>query len=245
MKPRNLWRNCVTPVTDFFFPPLCFSCSTRLTEAESRLCSACWGAIKCVGPDDYTVRILSDRFAIEGSVDEFHSAFYFEEKGVFQRVVHSLKYDAITVFGVELGKRIGEVLKQRTDIRAIDAIIPIPLHRIKLRERGHNQSESLCRGISSVIRSPVSMTLVKRSKNTVSQTHLTAEQRKNNVGDAFEIVEGASALLRGSTILVVDDVITTGSTIQAVGRVLKESGAAKVIAASAALAFLSSDGSSA
>ena len=228
----------VTPFKDFFFPPLCFSCNARLSMGESRLCSSCWQSIRAVKRDDYTVRILSERFAAEGFIDEFYSTYYFEERGVFQKLVHSLKYDGITVFGAELGRRLGEHLRQETDVRSIDAISPIPLHKLKLRERGYNQCESICRGIALVIDRPVDTTLVQRFKNTVSQTHLTADERKNNVGDAFEVGADKKETLRGSTILVVDDVITTGSTIQSVARMLKESGAAKVIAASAALAML-------
>lgn len=238
MKTQSFCIDCITPFKDFFFPPLCFSCNARLSSVESRLCGSCWQSVRRVGGDDYTVRILNERFAADGFIDEFCSTYYFEERGVFQKLVHSLKYDAMTVFGVELGKRLGEQLREETDVRSIDAISPIPLHKLKLRERGYNQSESICRGISLVIDRPVDTTLVRRSKNTVSQTHLTAEERKNNVGDAFEVGADKEETLRESTILVVDDVITTGSTIQSVAKMLKEAGAKRVIAASAALAML-------
>ena len=103
----------------------------------------------------------------------------------FNTLVHSLKYNAMTLFGVELGKHIGVMLKENVDVHSVDGIIPIPLHQLKQRERGYNQSEFLCKGISAVIQRPVVSTLVKRSKNTVSQTHLTAEERKKNVGRRF------------------------------------------------------------
>jgi ComF family protein len=178
------------------------------------------------------------RFLAEGYVDEFSSCYYFQEGGVFQKLVHSLKYNAITAFGVELGTHIGAVLKEKTEVRSIDAIIPIPLHKLKQRERGYNQSESLCQGIAQVLHRPMALSLVKRLKNTVSQTHLSAEERNRNVGDAFEIPDDKRLFVDGKALLIIDDVITTGSTIQAVARVLKEAGAARVIAASAALAKL-------
>jgi ComF family protein len=243
MKPQSLLLDTIIPFKEFFFPPLCFSCNARLSAGESRVCGACWRSIRRVGRDDYTVRVLKDRFAAEGSIDEFYSAYYFEEQGVFQRLVHSLKYEAITKFGIELGVRLGKYLKEEVDVRRIDAIIPIPLHRMKLRERGYNQSESICKGISTVIERPVDLALLQRSKNTVSQTHLTADARRINVGDAFEVRNREKSLPGNSTMLIVDDVITTGSTIEAVARILKHAGAQRVIAASAALAMLGDGGS--
>ncbi len=233
--------NYLIPLKDFFFPPLCFSCQRRLEDTESRVCTSCWQKIRTVNRDDYTVRILRDRFSDEGSIDEFYSCYYFEEQGVFQRIVHSLKYDAITLFGVEFGRRIGVLLKQEVDVQCIDVILPVPLHRLKFRERGYNQSDYLCWGISAEIGRPAELTLIQRRKNTVSQTHLNADERRKNVGDAFEIRPARYGFVEGKTFLVVDDVITTGSTIQALARVLKDAGATKVVAASAALAKLGKD----
>lgn len=238
MKTLSLLQAWITPFKEFCFPPLCFSCNARLTTRESRVCNSCWNSMRRVQRDDYTVRILRERFAADGFIDEFYSKYYFEERGVFQKLVHSLKYEAITVFGIELGRRLGELLIEEMDVGTIGIIIPIPLHRMKLRERGYNQSESICRGISQITARPVDMKLIQRCKNTLSQTHLTADERRHNVGDAFEVTVGKESALHASTVLVVDDVMTTGSTIESVAKILKESGAAKVIAASSALAML-------
>ena len=193
-----------------------------------------------IHPDDHTACVMRERFLEDGSIDEFYSCYYFQEGGVFQKLVHSLKYDAITKFGIELGNHIGATMKAQTDVYAIDALVPVPLHKLKERERGYNQSESLCQGIAEVLHRPVVSSLVKRLKNTVSQTHLSAEERNQNVGDAFEVSPLKRNLVEGKALLIVDDVITTGSTIQSVARVLKSAGAARVIAASAAIAKLDS-----
>jgi ComF family protein len=239
----TLLRAVAAPARDFIFPPLCFSCSARLTDTESRLCNSCWQSIEHVQANDETVRILRERFSAEGFIDEFYSCYYFEENGVFQHLVHSLKYNAITLFGVELGKHIGVILKENINVQSIAGIVPIPLHKLKQRERGYNQSECICTGISAVIQRPVVSTLVKRSKNTVSQTHLTADERKENVGGAFDIQPQEKDTVKRKTFLIVDDVITTGSTIQSLAKLLKDAGAVKVIAASAALAKLHDDNS--
>ena len=238
----TLLRTIAAPAKDFIFPPLCFSCNARLTDAESRVCSSCWHSIERIRPGDDTVELLRRRFSAEGFIDEFYSCYYFEEQGIFQRLVHSLKYNGVSSFGVELGMHIGTVMKENTDVHTIDGIIPVPLHKLKQRERGYNQSEFICRGISLAIQRPVISTLVLRSKNTVSQTHLTADERKANVGGAFEILSQGKGSVGGKTFLVADDVITTGSTIQSLAKLLKEAGAAKVIGASAALAKLEAEG---
>lgn len=131
---------------------------------------------------------------------------------------------------------LGKVVEKQTYAAEIDAIIPVPLHVMRLRERGYNQSEVICKGIASLVKAPILTSLVHRRKNTVSQTHLSSEERKLNVGDAFEIEHSGG--VEGKTFLLVDDVITTGSTVQAVARVLKEQGARKVFVASVALAKL-------
>ena len=240
LRTRSFIANCISPVKDFFFPPLCFSCNNRLADTESRVCHTCWQSIEKIHPDDHTAHVMHKRFLEDGSVDEFYSCYYFQEGGVFQKLVHSLKYDAITTFGIELGRHIGATMNAQTDVCAIDALVPVPLYKLKQRERGYNQSESLCQGIAQVLHRPVALSLVKRLKNTVSQTHLSAEERNQNVGDAFEVSPLKRHLVQGKTLLIVDDVITTGSTIQSVARVLKSAGAARVIAASAAIAKLDS-----
>ncbi len=233
-----LLRAVAAPARDFVFPPLCFSCNARLTDTESRLCISCWRSIEHVHAGDDTVRILRERFSAEGSVDDFYACYYFEEHGALQHLVHSLKYNAVTKFGVELGEHIGRLLTENTDTASIDGIVPIPLHRLKQRERGYNQSQCLCEGIAAVIKRPIASTLVWRAKYTVSQTHLTADERKKNVGNAFVVRPNDRSAVRGKSFLVVDDVMTTGSTVQSLAKLLKDCGSSKVIAASAALAKL-------
>jgi len=240
VKARALIANCISPINDFFFPPICFSCGNRLADTESRVCRTCWQSIERIHPNDHTMQVMRARFLEDASIDEFYSYYYFQEGGVFQKLVHSLKYDATTKLGIELGRNIGNVMKDETDTSAVDALVPVPLHKLKQRERGYNQSDSLCDGIAEAIHRPVALSLVKRLKNTVSQTHLSAEERNRNVGDAFEVSAIDRHLVNGKTLMIVDDVITTGSTIQSVARILKRAGAAKVIAASAAIAKLDS-----
>jgi ComF family protein len=172
-----------------------------------------------------------NRLLAEGVIDELVSLFVFEKEGPFQKIVHSLKYSGIQPLGIELGRRLGAVIQER-GFQA-DALVPVPLHRRKLRERGYNQSLLIARGISEVLGTPIRAELVRRGRWTQTQTALSKEERQKNVENAFE---SDGTRLGGICVIVVDDVITTGATVEAVAHVLKSSGARLVVAASAALA---------
>ena len=206
-----------------------------LLEHESRVCARCWNSMTRVGKTDYTIAVLKQRFDEGGVVEDLRTMFYFEKGKVLQQLAHCLKYEEITAIGFELGARLSEQLKDKN----FDAVVPIPLNKRKERERGYNQSDFIARGIASVIRIPVVNTVLRRVKYTVTQTRLNAEQRKENMSEAFEISNGS--LVREKHILLVDDVITTGSTIQEAAKVLRQAGAASVTAGSAGLAKLGED----
>lgn len=235
----QIFNRLFAPFTDFLFTTQCFHCGTDLTEDENRICLNCWRSLTPVHTDDHTYQVMVHRFAVEEIVDRFVPLYYFEKGKVLQHLAHFLKYDEITAFGFELGTKIGDELKRR-GISA-DLIIPVPLNRRKERERGYNQSDFIACGVSDVLNIPVFSHAVQRVKYTVTQTHLNADQRKENVADAFSVRDRNRRAIHDAVILLVDDIITTGSTIQEIGRVLKENGARTIIAASAGLAKLGED----
>lgn len=226
----------VEPLFDHLFVLECFHCGARLTNGEQRICSACWNTLTPVRPGDHTLSVLQQRFAEGGSVDGIHALCYFEKRGLLQTLAHGLKYQETTAFGFELGRR----LAQNLPLPPSDAIVPVPLNRKKLRERGYNQSDWLAKGIASVTGMPVWTDAVTRVKYTVTQTHLNAEERKVNIAQAFIVPK--PAVVEGRTVLLVDDIITTGSTIQEVAGVLRMAGAASVHVAAAGLAKLGEGG---
>jgi ComF family protein len=117
-----------------------------------------------------------------------------------------------------------------------DYLVPIPLHRRKLRERGYNQAELIAGGMCEVTGIPVRSDLVRRMKFTQTQTMLSLEERKKNMDDAFEVRASELRQIKGKTVILIDDIITTGATIESCGRELRQAGATKIIAASSALA---------
>lgn len=235
----NLSHSLITPIKDFFFLNTCFHCGNYLTEDENRICARCWSSLTPVLRDDFTFASNMERFREGGIIDDFFPLYYFEKGKALQSLAHSLKYEEITSFGRELGERIGIVL-QRAGISA-DALVPVPLNKRKQRERGYNQSEFIAEGIYRVTGIPVLSQAVQRIKYTVTQTQLNAEQRRENIADAFKVNERMKKSISNSVLIIVDDIVTTGSTIQEVGKVLKEAGAKTIIAASAGLAKLGED----
>ena len=175
-----------------------------------------------------------ERLIAEGGISDLISCFVFEKNGPFQHIAHALKYQEYKSLGRELGTRIGKVLGDgNVDI---DILIPLPLHRIKLRERGYNQSEFIARGIASVIGKPVVLNTVRRTRHTQTQTKLNIEERRKNMEHAFELIPQTANILQEKKCLLVDDVITTGATMNSCAQVLLSSGVSSIIAASAALA---------
>jgi ComF family protein len=224
-------RGFLGSILDFVYPPLCISCGKLLDSGREYVCPGCWSAIKPASRDLTLFDETRNKLLISGAIDELVSLFVFEKEGPFQKIAHALKYSGVQELGLELGRRLGVLIRDE-GIRA-DVLVPVPLHRRKMRERGFNQALLIGRGISEVLAIPVRTDLVLRCRWTETQTTLSKEGRKENVENAFQC---GTTKLNGLTVIIVDDVITTGATIGAVALALKTSGARSVIAASAALA---------
>ena len=175
---------------------------------------------------------LTSGNAIAGVVAEF----WFEKEGSFQSLIHQLKYEQMTGLGIDLGKRLGLRILASLDEKGFAGLVPVPLHKAKLRERGYNQAEFISKGISSVTGLSVIPSILRRTKYTQSQTAMNPAERKANVHGAFAIRQQSLPAVRGKSYLLVDDVITTGATVAACASVLTEAGAADIIACAAALA---------
>lgn len=234
MKLHTLTHRLISPFLDFLYPPICIACNKPLPGSLQKICSECWNAIPRVTKDLSLYQQTRTKILGEGSIDDIVSCFIFEKEGPLQNIVHALKYKEYKSVGVDLGMCIGEALKDWH--LELDILIPIPLHRIKQRERGYNQAEFIARGIASIINKPVVTNAVRRSRNTQTQTKLSIEERRRNMELAFELIPHSSKILSGKKCLLVDDVITTGATTNACALVIQSAGASRIIAASAAIA---------
>lgn len=140
------------------------------------------------------------------------SLAYFTSEGLLQHLLHGLKYKGRKEIGVYLGRRLGESLLKTEWASSVDLIIPVPLHKSKKAKRGYNQSLLIAEGIGTILNIPASDELLTRVRDTESQTHKTRLERVTNMEDAFRVKEGA---LSCKHILLCDDVLTTGATLEA------------------------------
>lgn len=148
--------------------------------------------------------------------------YFFHRKGVLQKLVHQLKYKGRSDIGFYLGGLAGHLLKREPDYRKFDFLVPVPLHPAKQKKRGYNQAEVIARGISSVTGIPVNTRLLIRRQFTESQTQKGRYQRFENMRSVFELREASIRV--PASVLLVDDIITTGSTLEAAALVLQDAG---------------------
>ena len=219
---------------EFIYPPFCISCNRYLSDGRQKVCDLCWDSIQKITTGHPLFLDTNNKLLEAGFLSGLVSTFIFEKEGAFQNIAHYLKYRGYESLGVELGRKLGSTMNE-WNVRA-DALVPIPLHKTKLRERGYNQAEMIARGISEVTHIPVDVKSVHRRRHTQTQTKLNLEERKKNMEEAFEVSAQVSSQIEGKTCLIVDDVITTGATINSCAEVLLKNGASKVLAGSAALA---------
>lgn len=202
----------------------------------SAVCEACWDSIRRASCSDPLFLQTREKLRSEGAVDDLISMYVFEKGGAFQHIAHAIKYQAYEKLAEELGRRLGDAFG--TLGCPGDLIVPVPLHRIKFRERGYNQADLIARGLARTTGIPVRPNAVRRSRHTKTQTKLTIDERRRNMAGAFE---PGTEMLAGAVCLLVDDVITTGATTAACAAALRRAGAGRVIAVSAALAKRDAD----
>jgi ComF family protein len=194
------------------FPRLCYGCGNHLMRNESLICTECFVIIPRTGyhnqKDNPVEKLFWGRCLIEKA-----AAFSFYNKGSrIRTLIHNLKYKGIKEIGFELGRIYGLSLKSSGFTEDIDLILPVPLHPAKKRLRGFNQSEIISMGISGVTGIPVDETSLLRTIVSGTQTRRSRYERWTNVEGIFSVTDQVP--LKGKHLLLVDDVITTGSTIE-------------------------------
>lgn len=146
------------------------------------------------------------------SIESATSLFFFTPASIVQRLIHQVKYKGQQQLGIYLGKLMGMELRSSSRFKDVDLVVPLPLFKDRERERGYNQAALLAKGISDSTGIPVDQTLVKRIRSSSTQTRKSREDRWKNVDGLFKV---APLPAPGLHILIIDDVITTGATIDA------------------------------
>jgi ComF family protein len=196
-----------------FFPQLCAGCNSPLVKGEDILCLNCLGDLPKSNYKDGKENPLALNFLGRANISYAASYYFFDKGGKVQHILHQLKYKGRKEIGYKMGLMFGNELIQNSQFGEIDAIVPVPLHPRKQRSRGYNQSIEICRGLSEAMNRPLITGNLIRKVYTSSQTMKGRYERWENVSGIFKVKD--SRALSGKHLLLVDDIITTGATIEA------------------------------
>ena len=222
----DLWDDFIS----LLFPRLCYACGNHLLRNENLICTGCYVSIPRTNyhlqAENPVAQLFWGRCMVEKA-----AAFSFYTRGSrIRNLIHKLKYSGIKEIGYGLGRIYAIPLKASGFTADIDLIIPVPLHPSKKRIRGFNQSEYISEGVSDVTGLPVNTDSLIRILQSATQTRRTRYERWTNVEGIFRVADAVA--LRGKHILLVDDVITTGSTMEScVNELLRTEGVRVSVAA--------------
>ncbi len=205
-----------------FYPRYCRGCLNSLAKGEELICTQCLLEM----PKSY-YHLQQDnpffqKFRGRLPVKHVMALFKFVKESRVQQVLHALKYKQQPELGQMLGRVYGKDLFEAAYSDSFDLIVPVPLHSSRRRIRGYNQSEEFGKGLSNILDVPCDDTYMKRAARTETQTHKSKLSRWENVNRIFQVVD--QSLIAERRILLVDDVVTTGATLEACGQALLNAG---------------------
>ena len=216
------------------YPRVCPGCREGLMKNEKCICIGC--LIELVNNQDckyhanFVSKILWGRIKFDAAI----SLCSFSKESKIQKLIYALKYDNQPLIGEVLGVELGKEILKNSVIKGVNMIIPVPLHKKRERKRGYNQSYFIAKGVSKVLKAPINVNVLIKGTYKTSQTNKNRYHRWLNSNDTF--LKGCSDYdLENKHILIVDDVITTGATIENCVSVLKDIKGLKVSIATIAM----------
>lgn len=219
---------------NLLFPELCNGCGKLLYHGEKDICTKCLFDLPYTDFHLYQDNPVAKQLWGRLSVNAAMAMLYFKKATKVQNLIHGLKYDGKTEIGITLGKLLAKKVIESEFYADIDLVIPVPLHQKKMRTRGYNQSEYIATGLAEELNISVSTKYLLRDKSTESQTKKSRYTRYENMQDVFSVIKAEE--LAEKHILLVDDVVTTGATLEACGNILLNNGIKKLSIAAVAFA---------
>ena len=199
------------------FPHICSGCGSDLLSEESMLCLHCIDAMPETNfelhPNNPVEKIFWGRLPLAAATAQY----YFTKESLMQHLMHQFKYKGNQDLGLQFGRMMGHLLK-RSGRFEVDALIPLPLFPAKEKRRGYNQATLLCKGIAELMNVPVLEDVVIRPQHTETQTKKGRVARWKNMEGKFVLVKPGA--IRNKHLLLIDDVVTTGATLEACGNEL-------------------------
>lgn len=207
------------------FPKVCHACGTSLAQSETHFCTTCIHQLPYTNFHLQVDNRLAKQFWGRVRVQSAIAYLYFNKGGKVQNIMHQLKYNKQPQLGVALGEMYGQELKKSQLYQQAEAIIPVPLHPSKLKKRGYNQSETFANGLSAALGIPVLAQVLYRESQKDSQT---LQSRSNRFDNMEKVFKANNQNLDLKNVLLVDDTITTGATLEACTIALQEIGISEI-----------------
>lgn len=196
-----------------FYPKLCTTCQRELLQNEAILCSFCRHDLPTIQHQDYKTNRVAKTFYGRVPVEKATSFLYYRKAGKVRELIHQLKYKNNQEIGSLLANWFGQRLKESNEFGDIDYIIPVPLHQKRLEERGYNQLTKFGEELSTLLNTTYLPNVLTRISSTKTQTYKQRFERFSNTQTKFLITD--TSVLENKHILLIDDVITTGATLEA------------------------------
>lgn len=221
-------------VLDLFFPKVCLACQFLLSDFEQYVCTHCRHSLPVTNYHLENNHSILKTFYGRAEIEHATALLRFEKKGITQQLIHQLKYKGHEEVGTFLGTWLGAELKEIKAYQSIDVVIPVPLHKKKLRKRGYNQVAKFGQQIALQLETTYCEDVLIKITNTASQVNKTRISRWINNEELFAIQNIEK--LHNKHVLLVDDIITTGATMEACISVLNKAENVKISMASMAIA---------
>lgn len=202
------------------YPPVCVVCGRMLADDEEHICLTCRFLAPVTGYCEKPYNPLFESFLGRVPLQSASAMLFYETSSPWRRLIHDFKYHDRWALAEEMGRWYGRLLKQSGYYNTIEVVVPLPLHPLRFLMRGYNQSYYLARGIAEALEAEVDTRSVKRVRYTRPQARMRRRDREKNVASAFRVVNPAA--LEGRHILLVDDVLTTGNTLEACANAIME-----------------------
>lgn len=201
-------------ILHLLFPHVCSGCGNDILNQESMLCLRCMEALPETNFEAHGNNPVEKKFWGRLDLIAATAQYYFTRESLVQRLMHQFKYKRNEELGVQLGKMMGQSIKNANRFK-VDALIPLPLFPAKEKKRGYNQATVLCQGMAECLQVPVLKNVIIRTQHTETQTKKGRIERWQNMEGKFELTDPAA--IQNKHIMLVDDVVTTGATLEACG----------------------------
>lgn len=209
----NLIKEITQGLTHIFFPHICTGCGSDLINEGQLLCFHCLNKLPLTHFQLFANNPVEKIFWGRAAIESASSQYYFTKNSMLQQVLHQFKYKSKKQIGIYFGNMMGKALYESNRFNSVDALVPMPLFASREKKRGYNQATVLCEGMASIMKVPVMENVIERIIATTTQTQKNRIERWENINKKFALKNKIN--LYNKHLLLVDDVLTTGATLDA------------------------------